>query len=438
MKPIGSEKLTGMDKIQRIIEIANYNTANNTVNESTTEYTKYAVDGNTYAIVKEKDGYYVKVGLNESSLDYVDGILNKNRYRFNSYSGALKKLNLMIKPLNEQFNEGKEDPVLNETKYVLKKPASAPVEEPVMDEPVAEPASDELDLSGLDLGSEEPAMEPEMGEEPAMEPEMGEEPAIEPEMGPESSEEEGGDKLKKVQKLTGKLGQALRDMKIDLESSDIKYVLNSIISAVDLTKLNEEDLEGVMENFEELENFEIEGGEPTSDEELDMDLDMEVADSEDDDIEAEINEYFFDGMDLGDGEVSNFDRAGDYEDSGDEDDYRPMSDRESFEGDIDENAFMDGLKTLGSKFVNYYNTNPEGRQMINKIGSDMVSKGTDKVASELDKSEKFDKSGKVSSTLKGVNPSGEDIDKLGKMIFGDLNEDEVSKKIDDVLGKYFL
>jgi len=143
-------------------------------------------------------------------------------------------------------------------------------------------------------------------------------------------------------------------------------------------------------------------------------------------------------MDLGDGEVSNFDRAGDYEDSGDEDDYRPMSDRESFEGDIDENAFMDGLKTLGSKFVNYYNTNPEGRQMINKIGSDMVSKGTDKVASELDKSEKFDKSGKVSSTLKGVNPSGEDIDKLGKMIFGDLNEDEVSKKIDDVLGKYFL
>ena len=115
-----------------MIEIANYNTTDHSVNESTTEYTKYAVDGNTYAIVKENDGYYVKTGLNESSLDYVDGILNKNKNRFSSYSGALKKINLIIKPLNEQFNEGKEDPVLNETKYVLKKPA-APSEEPAMD-----------------------------------------------------------------------------------------------------------------------------------------------------------------------------------------------------------------------------------------------------------------------------------------------------------------
>ena len=64
MKPLGSEKLTGQDKIQRMIEIANYKTTDHSVNESTTEYTKYAVDGNTYAIVKENDGYYVKTGLN--------------------------------------------------------------------------------------------------------------------------------------------------------------------------------------------------------------------------------------------------------------------------------------------------------------------------------------------------------------------------------------
>ena len=153
MKPLGSEKLTGQEKIQRIIEIANYKTNNHSINESTTEYTKNAVDGKTYAIVKENDGYYVKTGLNESSLDYVDGILNKTRNKFNSYSGALKKINLMIKPLNEEFNNGKEDPVLNETKYVLKKPA-APVEEPVMDEPVMDEPTDELDLTGLSLGDE--------------------------------------------------------------------------------------------------------------------------------------------------------------------------------------------------------------------------------------------------------------------------------------------
>ena len=420
MKPIGSEKLTGMDKVQRIIEIANYGKASKNVTESTTEYAKQAVDGNTYAIVKEKDGYYVKVGLNESSLDYVDGILNKNKNRFDSYSGALKKINLMIKPLNEQFNEGKEDPVLNETKYVLKKPA-APAEEPSMDIPAEEPASDEesFDFSSLDLGtddSEEPSMDVPT-EEPAAEEPAAEEP---------SSEEPEEDKLKKVQKLTGKLGQALRDMKIDMESSDIKYVLNSIISAVDLTKLNEEDLDGVMENFEELENFEIEGkGEESVEPEMDMDLgdeefDMDSIESPEEEMAEELT--FSDSLE--DGE-----------------DYRPMSDRETFsdslESDLDENAFVNGIAKLGPKFVEFYKNNPAGREAINKIGAKAISKGTDKMASELDKTEKFDKGGKVSDTLKKINPTNDDIDSLGKMIFGDLNEDEVSKKIDNILGKYF-
>lgn len=435
MKPIGSEKLTGMDKIQRIIEIAQYGTKKQNVNESTTEYSKLAVDGNTYAIVKEKDGYYVKVGLNESSLDYVDGILNKNKNRFSSYSGALKKINLMLKPLNETLNDGKEDPVLNETKYVLKKPVAAPVEEPVMDAPVAtEPEADEdMDFSGLDLGMDDESTEPELDMD--MDMDMGDEESTEePTEEPSDDDKEGG-KLKKVQKLTGKLGQALRDMKIDLESSDIKYVLNSIISAVDLTKLNEEDLEGVMENFEELDSFEISSEETEDSEELAIDdMDLGLEDMEDESSEEELEEDML---------SSDFDNE-----STDEklDDYRPMSDRDSqdldfdidgTEGDLDEGAFLKGLGTLGSKFVNYYKNNPEARKMINSIGATAVAKGTDKMADELDKTEKIDKEGKASETLKGFNPSEKDIDTLGNLIFGDLNEDEVSTKIDNVLGKYF-
>lgn len=436
MKPIGSEKLTGMEKIQRIIEIAQYGTTNQNVNESTTEYAKKAVDGNTYAIVKEKDGYYVKVGLNESSLDYVDGMLNKNKNRFTSYAGALKKINLMIKPLNETLNDGKEDPVLNETKYVLKKPAAAPVEEPVMDTPAptTEPESgdeDEFDFSSLDLGgdSEETEMDAEIDMEmdTEMDSEMSdEEPSEEP-----SKDEEGG-KLKKVQKLTGKLGQALRDMKVDLESSDIKYVLNSVISAIDLEKLSPEDLEDVMTNFEELEDFEISSEEGEDSDELaidDMDLgleDMEGESSDEEELEEDIT--FSDSIE------------------DDVEDYRPMSDREGqdfdmdidgMEGDLDEGAFLKGLSSLGGKFVNYYKNNPEARKMINDLGASAVSKGSDKIASELDKSEKLDKEGKASSTLKGFNPSEKDIDTIGNLIFGDLNEDEVSTKIDNVLGKYF-
>lgn len=508
MKPLGSEKLTGQEKIQRILEIANYKTNDHSINESTTEYTKYAVDGNTYAIVKENDGYYVKIGLNESSLDYVDGILNKNKNRFSSYSGALKKINLMIKPLNEQFNEGKEDPVLNETKYVLKKPAAAPSEEPAMDEPMMdepmmdEPAMDvedeDLDLSGLNLGDDS---EEDIEGDLDMDTEIG-----------EPKDEEGSGSLKKVQKLTGKLGQALREIKIDLESSDIKYVLNSIISAVDLTKLNAEDLEDVMSNFEELDEFEIDNEESldVSDDESgleDLGLDMDDLPSEDEEMELEddlsevidideeekeINEWGSSDQtafnrsihsELGEPEKMPSPFSSDFESAVESavdfywDDWEEYEEdrhgliehgkrcylrayfKETFdmlvkmfepavededmgmepnlEMDLDEGAFMDGLKTLGSKFLTYYKENPEARKMVNDLGAKAVSKGTDKIADKLDKSDTIDTDGKFSEKLKNVNPTDSEIDKLGNLIFGDLSESEVSTKIDNVLGKYF-
>ena len=68
------------------------------------------------------------------------------------------------------------------------------------------------------------------------------------------------------------MGQKLRtlDSKQGLTSEDIKYVLNSIISAVDLTKLTAEDMDDVLSNFEE---DEIDYG--VEDE---ADLDVEVGD----------------------------------------------------------------------------------------------------------------------------------------------------------------
>ncbi len=59
LKPIGSEKLQGMDKIQRIMEIARYNeNIPNSINEtSSVDYRVTLADGNTYEIVKERLGY---------------------------------------------------------------------------------------------------------------------------------------------------------------------------------------------------------------------------------------------------------------------------------------------------------------------------------------------------------------------------------------------
>ena len=98
LKPIGSEKLQGTDKIRRIMEIAKYNVSDNSLNESTNDYSINLVDGMTYHIIKEKQGYIIKRGLTESTADYIEPM--KNRKYYSSYSQALKRLNLVIKEVN--------------------------------------------------------------------------------------------------------------------------------------------------------------------------------------------------------------------------------------------------------------------------------------------------------------------------------------------------
>jgi hypothetical protein len=56
--------------------------------------------------------------------------------------------------------------------------------------------------------------------------------------------------MAEIQKFAGKLGQELRDQGEKLESDDIKYVLNMVISAVNLKKLEDEDIEEIAKRFE--------------------------------------------------------------------------------------------------------------------------------------------------------------------------------------------
>jgi len=165
LKPLGSERLQGDEKLKRIMEIANYGrTPKQTINRSSNvEYIKESTNG-TYGIVKEKDGYYVKKGLNESSLDYIGGIFMKNKNKFSSYSEALKRLELISG--QESLQEAK--------KYVLKTKSSEPVadEAPVEDVP-AEPVDDlPVDDAPVD---DLPPEDNAIGDVPAEEPEMGDE-----------------------------------------------------------------------------------------------------------------------------------------------------------------------------------------------------------------------------------------------------------------------
>jgi len=293
LKAIGSEKLTGQDKIKRIMEIATYGetTKNVDTHISTNHFSKKAANGVTYSIIKEKDGYYVKSGLNESSLDYVDGLHNKKKNRFTSYSSALKRLNLMLKPINETYNNGRGDSLYeqsteDEEKFVLKSPNPAPAPAPAP-APVAEPMGDEgMDIDmDVDMGGEEMDVDVDMGDE-----DMGDE-----DMGGEESwdEQEQTPTAKSIQKLTGKLGQKMREFEDEIDSDMIKYVLNSIISAIDLDVLDEDDRDDIISRLEPEEDeygmedeFEVDADFEDEDMDVDMDVDMDMGD-EDMDVEME-------------------------------------------------------------------------------------------------------------------------------------------------------
>ena len=255
LKPIGSEKLQGMDKIQRILEIARYNeNIPNSINEtSRNEYTTKLVDGNVYHIVKENLGYVIKKGLNESTTDYIDPM--KNRVHYASYAEAFKKLNLIAKELNRVHNINEGISLFTEDKkYFLKNPNPAPQEEetpPPAPEPMTEPEP-----------TPAPPAEDEMSTPPPSEPEgdggmdtsdMPDEPSDEmPEPGPEDAGEEGDVSFKMIQKLTGKLAQKIRDFQEkdeEITSKDAKYVVNSILSAL-ADNLEDEDKEDIITKLE--------------------------------------------------------------------------------------------------------------------------------------------------------------------------------------------
>ena len=164
LKPIGSEKLQGDDKIKRIMEIARFGETNKNENlhVETNHFTKKGADGKTYSIVLEKDGYYLKSGINESELDYIHGIQNKKRDRFKSYGSALKRMNLIFKPLNEEYNEGKglsmyEEAEMDEQeKFVLNVPDEGGEEDLDLDmgaDMDAEGGEEDLDMD-MDMGDE--------------------------------------------------------------------------------------------------------------------------------------------------------------------------------------------------------------------------------------------------------------------------------------------
>ena len=334
LKPIGSEKLTGQDKINRIMEIARFNeVAPKSINENaTSEYSISLADGNNYQIVRERQGYIIKKTISESDTDYIEPM--KNRKYYSSYSQAFKRLNLVAGELN-RLNENEEGVSLygEQKRFTLKTPKPAAPEMPAgppAELPAAPPAvpSPELppspmdDMGGEDMGMDDMPMDDMGGEDMG-----GEDIDVDVDVDTEEGGNEDQVTFKTIQKLTGKLTQKIRtlDTEQGMTSEDIKYVINMVLSSLDLTSLSEEDMEDIMSKFEEDETEDF-------GQEDDMDGEDMTDDSEVEDIQADMD-VPVEGYELGE----------DYEDSRYSEDYDEDYDSKRVKGYSNNGAIFDSI-----------------------------------------------------------------------------------------------
>ena len=260
MKKYNNPKtLKGQDQINRISDLMGRMT---TLNESTSlseiDFIKKGPNGIIYGIVRENRNYFIKTTektsgtLMSEDFNYSGGIQNKYDERYHSYAEALKHLNMKFDMLNESYgieegtnlfeSDGIEVKVANSSGVVVKEtedveeqkkvikvdaPAPPPVEEPIEDEV-------EVDEFSMEDEGEDPFADEEGGED------MGDE---------EGMEEDGDETTKKIQKYTGKIGQLLRD-KDEPDAELDKYVINSIISAINWEDIPVEDVEDIISKIE--------------------------------------------------------------------------------------------------------------------------------------------------------------------------------------------
>lgn len=275
-KIVNPKTLKGQDKVNRMLDLmGKMSTLNESKSFSELELIKKGPNGVVYGIVRENHDYFIKTSnkpygkfLSED-FQYVGGLQNKGTEKYHSYAEALKHLNIKFDMLNESYGvennnnifesdgkaiaggagfgfvlEKEEEIILDdeiiEQKKVLKvdAPASATPAPPATPEaPVEDDVEDDEfgvsdDTEGL--GDVEDTEDTEDTDT----------------TGDEGTEDLGDDEItKKIQKLTGKIGQMLRDSE-DVDPKLEKYVINSIISALHLDEMDEGDKEDIISKFE--------------------------------------------------------------------------------------------------------------------------------------------------------------------------------------------
>jgi hypothetical protein len=200
-----------------------------------------------YAIVQEGKHIYLKV-KNGGAYDYIGGVENIREHSYKSYADALKHLNLMFKEINEQMGLKKNINVLleeQEKKFVLKTPDGDAESDDMADDDTE--TGDEF----ADADTTGDAMDDTMDDTADADMDLGGDMNADMGMDDEAADDPDASPVKSIQKLTGKLGNKIRNNPDAIQSDTIKYVLNSIVSAFDLSKLSDEDYEDILSAMED-------------------------------------------------------------------------------------------------------------------------------------------------------------------------------------------
>ena len=260
---------------------------------SSLELIKKSPNGKYYGVVRETKKYYIKESNDGSNFDFIGGVANKIKNQFESYEQAVRKLNLMLEDTDVLTPD-----IIQEKKFVIKTKKKKSVEPKAEETP--EGGDDfsfggeetESEEEGGDFGGEEGGEDFNFGgeEETEESDEFGGEEETEGEEGgedfefggeeeesTEDTEEETDedldlddeeDSIKYIQKMTGKLGQKLRDTD-DVSSDMKKWVGKSVLSALGLEDMDSDDKKDLIRTIKKKK-------EESSDEEFDFMKDKQV------------------------------------------------------------------------------------------------------------------------------------------------------------------
>jgi hypothetical protein len=344
-KNVNPKSLKGREQIDRVRELmGKMQPLNESTSLSELELVKKGPNNVVYGIVRENHKYFIKTTTKTSGnivaedFDYIGGLQNKFSEAYNSYAAATKQLNLKFDMLNESLGIKTHNNIL-ESDGIAAAGYGFVIEEEEIEEEVVEEqdvnkdddqekdgsfegedlkeeeleegnafsgalakakeeGKDEFEVDGKTYKVEEAESkleeEKEMEEQKKVlkvdapapaEPEIEEPVEDEVSMDDEMSIEEPSDSTKKIQKLTGKIGQAIREL--DEPDAELeKYVINSIISALHLDEFSDEDIEDIIAKLEgEEEEDEAEAAEAGE-----MDMEEPAMEEEPAEEEAEVGE----------------------------------------------------------------------------------------------------------------------------------------------------